>query len=175
MYQIWAVYWKVALDHWISSCLIDGHTRMTSTHLDTPGLDTPGWLVLTRKPYMEDIPASLGSTWNGHTWSHGYTWSGHTWMTFTHMDGLKSLDTPGRFGHTWKHWTLEPWNLLWILPDNSYGFFQIPWISMTHDLTGKDVFWKVIKWQEHWLMDQCRYPILLHWRMWSPSTPGHML
>ena len=35
--------------------------------------------------------------------------------------------------------------LLWILLDNSYGFFQIPWISMTHDLTGKDVFWKVIE------------------------------
>ena len=79
-------------------------------------------------------------------------------MTFTHMDGLKSLDTPGKFGHTWKHWPLEPWKLLWmlpdnsygffqttlmdssrqllwILPDNSYGFFQIPWISMNHDIT----------------------------------------
>ena len=63
--------------------------------------------------------------------------------------------------------------LLWILPDSSYGFFQIPWISMTQDLTGKDVFWKVIEWQEHWLKDQCRYPILLHWRMWSSGTPGH--
>ena len=63
--------------------------------------------------------------------------------------------------------------LLWILPDNSYGFFQIPWIFMTHDLTGKDVFWKVIEWQEHWLKDQCRFLILLHWRMWSPGTTGH--
>ena len=108
----------------ISFCFKDGHTRMTSTHLDTPGLDTSGWLVLTRKPYMEDTPASLGSTWNGHTWSPGYTWSGHTWTTCTHLDGLKSLDTPGKFGHTWKHWTLEPWNLLWILPDNSPGS---PW------------------------------------------------
>ena len=86
-------------------------------------LDTPGWLVLTWKPYMEDTPASLGSTWNGHTW-----------MTFTHMDGLKSLDTPGKFGHTWKHWTLEPWKLLWILPDNSYGFFQTTLMDSSRQL-----------------------------------------
>ena len=60
---------------------------MTLTHLDTPG-----WLVLTWKPYMEDTPVSLV-----------YTWNGHTWMTFTHMDGLESLDIPGKFGHTSKH------------------------------------------------------------------------
>ena len=48
---------------------------------------------------------------------------------------------------------------------------QLPWISMTLDLTDKDVFWEVIEWQEHWLKDQCRYPILLHWRMWSPGCP----
>ena len=35
--------------------------------------------------------------------------------------------------------------LLWILPDNSYGFFQIPWISMTHEPIAKDGFWKVVK------------------------------
>ena len=53
---------------------------------DPPGLDTPGM----------DTPRP-------------------TWTTCTHMDGLKSLDTPGKFGHTW--------SLLWILLDNSYGFF----------------------------------------------------
>ena len=98
---------------------------MALTHLDTPG-----WLVLTWKPYMEETPASLGSTWNGHTW----TWNGHTWTTCTHLDGLKSLDTPGKFGHTWKHWTLEPWNLLWILPDNSYGFFQTTLMDSSRQL-----------------------------------------
>ena len=83
---------------------------------------------------------------------------------------------PGWFkiiGYTWKVWThqealntgaMEP------LMDSSR---QLPWISMTHDLTDKDVFWKWSSWQEHWLKDQCRYPILLHWRMWSPGTPGH--
>ena len=63
----------------------------------------------------------------------------HSWMTFTHMDGLKSLDTPGSIEHL-SHGT-------------SYGFFQTtlmdssrslgsPW-PMT--LTGKDGFWKVVK------------------------------
>ena len=55
-------------------------------------------------------------------------------MTFTHMDGLKSLDTPGKFGHIWKHWKLEPWNLLWILPDNSYGFFQTTLMDSSRQL-----------------------------------------
>ena len=57
MCQIWAMYWIVALDYWISFCFTDGHMRMTLTHLETPG-----WLVLTWKPCMEDTPASLGST-----------------------------------------------------------------------------------------------------------------
>ena len=82
---------------------------------------------------------------------------------------------PGKFGYTWKHWTLQPWNLLWILPDNSYGFFQTTPLDL-HDP------WP--NWQGCFLEScqvdrnidlrtKCRYPILLHWRMWSPGTPGH--
>ena len=82
--------------HSVLASELDGYTRMTLTHLDTPG-----WLVLIWKPYMEDTPASLGSTWNGHTWTH---------------------------------WTLGPWNLLWILPDNSYGFFQTTLMDSSRQL-----------------------------------------
>ena len=92
-----------------------GHTKilLTWTYLD--GLYSHGSLVWRTHLQALDPP---------RMYTPGYTWNGHTWMTFTHMDGIKSLDTPGKFGHTWKHWTLEPWNLLWILPDNPYGFFQ---------------------------------------------------
>ena len=119
---------------------------MTLTHLDTLG-----WLVFTwilYMPCMEDTPASLGNTWK--VWTH-----------------LETLNTGA----------MEPLmdssrQLLWILPDNSYGFFQttlmdssrqLPWISMTHDLTDKDVSGKLSSWQEHWLKDQMPvpYPIAL--------------
>ena len=76
---------------------------------------------------MEDTPASVGSTCIHMEWTH---------LDWIHLDGLKSLDTPGKFGHTWNTGAMEP------LLDSS---IQLPWISMTHDLTGKDVFWKVVK------------------------------
>ena len=47
--------------------------------------------------------------------------------------------------YTWKVWThLEALNTGVMEPpmDSSR---QLPWISKTHDLTGKDVFWKVVK------------------------------
>ena len=132
--------------------------------MDTPRCNSPGhtWMACT---HMEAL-------YGGHTckpWIH-LEW---THLEWTHLDDMYP---PGWFkiiGYTWKVWThqealntgaMEP------LMDSSR---QLPWISMTHDLTDKDVFWKWSSWQEHWLKDQCRYPILLHWRMWSPGTPGH--
>ena len=137
------MYWKDAFDYWISFCFTDGYTRMTLTHLDTPG-----WLVLTWKPYMEDTPASLGSTWNGHTWIH---------MEWTHLDGHTWMDTPWWhlptrwfkiIRYTWKvrrhlktlnTGAMEPLmdsprQLLWILPDNSYGFFQTTLMDSSRQL-----------------------------------------
>ena len=32
---------------------------------------------------------------------------------------------------------------------------------------------KLSSWQEHWLKDQFRFPVLLHWSMWIHGTPGH--
>ena len=103
---------------------------MTLTHLDTPG-----WLVLTWKPYMEDTPASLGSTWNGHTWVH---------LEWTHLDGLYShgsliwrthlqaLDPPGMDtsgstwnGHTWTH--LDD-----IYPHGLFKIIRYTWKVRTH-------------------------------------------
>ena len=131
---------------------------------DITHLDTPGWLVLTLKPYMEDTPASLGSTWNGHTWTHlddiyPHGWfkiMRYTWKVRPHLETLNTgametlMDSSRQL-----LWILRNFfqttlldssrQLLWILPDNSYGFSQISWISMTHDLTGNDVFWKVVK------------------------------
>ena len=132
--------------------------------MDTPRCNSPGhtWMACT---HMEAL-------YGGHTckpWIHLEC----THLEWTHLDDMYP---PGWFkiiGYTWKVWThqealntgaMEP------LMDSSR---QLPWISMTHDLTDKDVFWKWSSWQEHWLKDQCRYPILLHWRMWSPGTPGH--
>ena len=140
---------------------------MTLTHLDTPG-----WLVLTWKPYMEDTPTSLGSTWNGHTWTHlddiyPHGWFKiirYTWKVRTHLETLNTGAMEPLMDSSRQLFWILPDNsygffqttlldssrqLLWILPDSSYGFFQIPLISMTHDLTGQDVFWKVIRLQEH--------------------------
>ena len=107
---------------------------MTLTHLDTPG-----WLVLTWKPYMEDTPVSLGSTWNGHTCIH---------LEWTHLDDIYPHGWFRIIRYTWKVRThLETLNigameplmdssrqLLWILPDNSYGFFQTTLMDSSRQL-----------------------------------------
>ena len=94
-----------------TEALYGGHNCRHWIHLEWTHLDTPGM----------DPP-------------------GPTWMTCTHLDGLKSLDTP-----TWEVGThLEALNTGAIEPlmDSSR---QLPWISVIHDLTGKEVFWKAIE------------------------------
>ena len=110
-----------------------GRHELTWTHLYLTHLDTPGWPVLTWKPCMEDTPASLGSV---------------IYLEWTHLD-TPGMDTPGPtfkiIGYTWKVGThLEALNTgaMEPLTDSSR---QLPWITVTHDLTGKDVFWKVIE------------------------------
>ena len=96
-------------------------THLDFTHLGIPGMDT------------------CGSTWIGHTWN------GHTW---THLDDIYPHGWFKIIRYTWKVRThLETLNtgameplmdssrqLLWILPENSYGFFQTTLIDSSRQL-----------------------------------------
>ena len=185
--------------HWLTwthlDCLYSHGSLIWRTHLqalDPPGMDTPG------------------STWNGHTWTHlddiyPHGWFRiirYTWKVWTHletlnigameplMDSSRQLlwilpdNSYGFFQTTLMDSSRQ---LLWILLDNSYGFFQTTLMDSSRSLGSpwpmnqllRMVSGKLSSWQEHWLKDQCRYPILSHWRMWSAGTPGmlwsHML
>ena len=113
---------------------------LTWTHLD--GLYSHGSLIWRTHLQALDPPGmdTPGSTWNGHTWMDTPGW--------THLDDIYPHGWFKIIRYTWKvrrhlktlnTGAMEPLmdsprQLLWILPDNSYGFFQITLMDSSRQL-----------------------------------------